>query len=423
MDDSVIKSFKDNAVLLRADVVSRREKNGQDWDFFVRSMEEAEKVKDENFERPLITAKHRYVEQRFYEFGGVDFLPVLEWNGWQYLDEDWFWKKSAVGADGVRKPCLAHDAFIAWFCGVLHGGNYKERYDDLLFSAANTEQNDFRKCLVWAFGKEWAVDLEKMALEKRPKDALEFVSELRGAVKWQNICREGFFVAGPVIAHWWQELKNHWKPPFPWIAYLGPDGSGKSTVIDGLRVELSKCRIKLKHVHWRPTVRKPIPDEPGPPVTDPHGRPKRNALLSIVALGLLFGRWWLGYLLRLLHLRAKSHVILSDRYYLDLLVDQHRYLYGGPVWLAKVLFRFFPKPDFTVVLLTDAETILSRKAEVEKPELERQLVAYRELAESLGDRAVIVDVGRTAEEVIAEVTKEVKERFRQRTAKREGGKR
>ncbi|MGC6426469.1 MAG: dTMP kinase [Akkermansiaceae bacterium] len=421
MDDQSLREFESYAAFLRADVLERREENGQDWDFFVRSLEDAREVVDGTFEEPLILAKHRYVEQRFYEFGGVDFLPVFEWNGWRYLDEERFWKMTSVSVDEVRTPCLAHDAFVAWFCGLLHGGNYKERYDELIFSAASEEREEFKECLVWAFGKDWAGELERLALEKRPKDALALVSDLRGALKWQNLCRDGLFVLGPVLAHWWQELKNHVKPPFPWIAFLGPDGSGKSTVIDGLRTELAKCRIKLKHVHWRPTVRKPIPDEPGPPVTDPHGRPKRNALLSVAALGLLFGRWWFGYALRLLHLRAKSHVILSDRYYLDLLVDQQRYLYGGPVWLAKALFRFFPRPDFTVVLLTDADTILARKAEVEKPELERQLGAYRELADSLGDRAVIVDVAQSAEDVIAEVTGVVKERFRARVSKVEGG--
>jgi thymidylate kinase len=291
----------------------------------------------------------------------------------------------------------------------------------LIFTAAKDQKEEFRACLEWAFGADWAGELEMIALAKRPKEALEWVRELRGAVKWTNFCREGFFVVAPLLSHWWQELKNHGKPPFPWIAFLGPDGSGKSTVIEGLREELAKSRIKLKHVHWRPTVRKPIPDEPGPPVTDPHGRPKRNALLSTAALGLLVGRWWVGYVLRLLHLRAKSHVILSDRYYLDLLVDQRRYLYGGPVWLARFLFRFFPKPDLTLVLLTEAQTILARKAEVEKTELERQLVEYRGIANSLGEKAVVIDVGQTVDEVITETTVLVKKYFRKYTAEQKGG--
>ena len=421
MIERFVKKESKSAVLLRASNTERRLRKGDDWDFFVRSINDAENIAERYFEQPLMTAKHRYVEQRFYDWGGLDFLPGFEWNGWRYLDETQFWEKTFLDQDGVRKPCLAHDAFIAWFCGLLHGGNYKERYDELIFEAASKEREEFKKCLEWSFGADWAGELLTMALEKCPKDALAVASELRSAVRWTNFCREGLFMAGPVFAHWWQELKNHVKSPFPWIAFLGPDGSGKSTVIDGLREELAKSRIKLKHVHWRPTVRKPIPDEPGPPITDPHGRPRRNALLSVGALGLLLIRWWLGYVLRLLHLRAKSRVILSDRYYRDLLVDQQRYLYGGPVWLARLLFRFFPKPDLTLVLLTDAETILARKKEVEKPELERQLKAYRALAESLGEKAVVIDVGQSVEEVIAETTRVVKDFSRSRTIRRRGG--
>ncbi|MGC6582152.1 MAG: dTMP kinase [Akkermansiaceae bacterium] len=421
MTSEFLKAVSGHTALLRGGESSRGLAAGDDWDFFVSDTDEARSIASDYFGQPLLEKRNRYVEQRFYDWGGLDFLPGFEWNGWRYLDETQFWGKTFLDQDGVRKPCLAHDAFIAWFCGLLHGGNYKKRYDELIFLAVQKEREEFRECLVWAFGKDWATDLERMAMEKRPKDALEVAADLRGAVKWQNLCREGLFALGPVVAHWWTELKNHWEPPFPWITFLGPDGSGKSTVIDGLRTELAKCRIKLKHVHWRPTVRKPIPDEPGPPMTDPHGRPRRNVLLSVGALGLLLIRWWIGYPLRLLHARAKSHVILSDRYYLDLLVDQQRYLYGGPDWLARFFLRFLPRPDFTAVLLTDADTILARKAEVEKPELERQLVAYRELAESLGDRAVVVDVAQSAEEVVAEVTGVVKERFRERTALREGG--
>lgn len=419
----MIKFFQritSSSAFLREGEEDRIASTGRDWDIAVRDLAEAQEAAMQEFGEPLLEKRNTYVEQRFYDWGGIDFLPVFEWDGWRYLDEDRFWAATLV-EDGVRRPCLAHDAFIAWFCGLLHGGNYKERYDEMIHGAMVEDEGEFMECLVWAFGNDWAEELKGMALERRPVDALGFVRELRAAVKWENFCREGLFVAGPVVAHWWQELKNHVKPPFPWIAFLGPDGSGKSTVIDGLRGELGKGRVRLKHVHWRPTVRKPIPDEPGPPVTDPHGRPKRNMLVSILALGLLWLRWWLGYFLRLLHLRAKSHVILSDRYYLDLLVDQHRYLYGGPVWLARCLFRFFPKPDLTLVLLTDADTILARKKEVEKPELERQLKVYRELCEGLGDKGVLIDVGKPADEVITEATEVVKEFFRERTQKRKGG--
>ena len=410
-----------NVAFLRYGEEERQLHAGNDWDLAVRDPDHFARVAEDCFGEPLIHAKRSYVEQRFYEWGGLDALPVFEWNGWAYLERDRFWKKVTIHSDGIPRPCLAHDAFIAWFCGFLHGGNYNEKYDGLIRHAALAEQEEFRVCLEWAFGKDWAEELLSLALAERAQDAVDLKRDLRKALIWQSLTREGILALSSVCQHWLMELKNHLYPPFPWIAFLGPDGSGKSTVIDGVREELGKSRILLRHVHWRPTVRTPIPEEQGPPVTDPHGRPKRNVVLSLAALGLLFIRWWLGYLLRLLHLRAKIHVVLSDRYYLDLLVDQHRYLYGGPVWLAKWLFRFFPKPELTFVLLTDADTILARKAEVEKPELERQLEAYRKLTHSLGEKAVVIDVSHSAETVIGEVMEKVNEFFRARTNQRKKG--
>lgn len=421
MNHSFLQSLNKETAFLRRAEGERGLSSGDDWDLAVMSPENVEASLYKAFGAPLIEARHRYVRRFFYDWGGVDLLPRFAWNGWPYLEEERFWKNAVLKEDEVRIPCVSHDAFIAWFCGLLHGGNYKERYDELIYRAASEEKEEFFECLIWAFGRDWADELIAMALARHPKGALAHVDELRKELKWQTFCRNGLFAISPVVDHWLGELKNHMKPPFPWIAFLGPDGSGKSTVIDGIKENLLKSRIEMRHIHWRPTVRKPIPDEPGLPVTDPHGRAKRNTLLSVAALGLLFVRWWLGYIMRLLHLRAKAKVILSDRYYLDLLVDQQRYLYGGPVWLAKLLFRFFPKPELTFVLLTDADTIFGRKTEVGKKELERQLITYRELAKSLGDRAKVIDVGRPVEVVIADVLAKVKENFYERTRKRKGG--
>ena len=406
-----------NVAVLRHDRAGLSRSEGSDWDIAVRDCGQARRDAVMSFGVPLIEVTRQYVELRFYRWGEVDFLPCFEFDGWEYLEHSRFWCRVTTGDDGIPRPCLAHDAFVAWFCGILQGGAFNDRYVDFIRQAIREDEDEFAHCLFWAFGRPWVDYLLDLGKCGRPGKACRDYKALRAALKWQSLKREGLGAVGPVAAHWWKEFTLHLSPPFPWIAFLGPDGSGKSTVIDGVKSFLAPLRLKVLHVHWRPTVRKPL-DCIGPPATDPHHNRPRGLGLSIVALVLLMGRWWVGYVLRLVHRRSKSEIILSDRYYRDLLVDQRRYVYGGPVWLARWLFHFLPQPDFTFFLLTDAETIFARKAEVTKKELKRQLESYRTLAGSLGEKAVIIDVGPPEEEVIASVIEKMCRRFESRTLAR-----
>jgi thymidylate kinase len=130
----------------------------------------------------------------------------------------------------------------------------------------------------------------------------------------------------------------------------------------------------------------------------------------------IFVYWWFASFRYLFHLRAKREIVLSDRFYTDLLADPRRYRYGASLGLAKFVFRVLPRPDRVIVLHTDAETILARKEEVSKSELKRQLDSYRDLVENDDDGTVLVDCGgepdKVSEEVLQHILVELKKRSR-----------
>ncbi len=163
------------------------------------------------------------------------------------------------------------------------------------------------------------------------------------------------------------------------IGVLGPDGAGKSTLIKGLTNYLESKKQKVHYFHWR------IPwfksdDTKVSICTDPHAKPPYGMFLSVIKLiYLLFIAWpaWLKNAWP--HLCRKEWVIL-DRGPDDLCCDPRRYRYGGPIWLAQFWARLMPRPEKIIVVTADPESIATRKLEVSKEELARQIMQYKNLS-------------------------------------------
>ena len=158
---------------------------------------------------------------------------------------------------------------------------------------------------------------------------------------------------------------------------MGPDGAGKSTVIEGLAQEFAIPLRQRILFHWRPEVLARRKDNS--PVTEPHGQTSRGLLASMAYLSVFFADCWAGYLFVIWARLVKSDFVQFDRYFHDVLVDPLRYRYGGPVWYARFLCRLLPEPDLVILLDANEDLIFARKTELTRAEIQRQRAAYREL--------------------------------------------
>jgi thymidylate kinase len=214
----------------------------------------------------------------------------------------------------------------------------------------------------------------------------------------------------------WRVVRRWFQPTGLVVAILGPDGVGKSTVISGMVEPLGmafRCRHRI--FHWRPNVMAPKPDMG--PVPDPHGKPARGTLASMLYLSGFFLDYWVGFLFRVRPLIAKSNLVLFDRYFHDVLVDPRRYRYGGPDWFARFLSRLVPEPDLVIVLDTDTESIRERKCELAREEIDRQRKAYLDLGFKRSER-VVVDTSADAGESICSAATAVAGHMRRRLTDR-----
>jgi len=186
------------------------------------------------------------------------------------------------------------------------------------------------------------------------------------------------------------------------ITVLGPDGSGKSAVGDRLVVDLAPAFRGLRRFHLRPSfLGKGLSGGNGQPVVDPHGKSARSVLLSVAKIFYFLADYFGGYWARIRPLKVRSHLVLFDRYYHDLLIDPRRYRYGGPMGLAHFVSRFIPQPDLFLVLDAPAEVIHSRKQEVPLEETRRQRDAYLAFAASTPN-CIVINTAQDIEETLRE---------------------
>jgi len=216
-----------------------------------------------------------------------------------------------------------------------------------------------------------------------------------------------------------RSIKNWISPPALFVAVMGPDGSGKSSVIaEYLRV-LGPAFAGTACFHLRPRLFSGS-SAGQTDNTDPHGKLPRGALMSTAKLLFLWADYVLGYFLRVRPLLVRSTMVVFDRYYQDLLIDARRFRYAGPRWLARLVAAMIPMPDLMLVLDAPGDVLQARKQEVSAAESARQAEAYRTIFSSaaLRGRATLVDATRPLEQVVHQCVDTTLAMLAKRTAKR-----
>lgn len=204
--------------------------------------------------------------------------------------------------------------------------------------------------------------MRRRALIRKPWRQMRFARRAAGRIGRRWIHPRGFFVA-----------------------LLGPDGVGKSTLARGIASRLGGAFKGSAVFHLWPVaplmVKKAL--RPGPPNPSPIKVP--SCLLPLY----LCARYGYSYLFHIRPLLAGSCLVILDRYFEDLLVDPGRHGYTGPGFMSRWIRLFVPRPNLILVMDAPPETIFARKRDLTVQEIRRQREAYRRLAEKLPHAALI----------------------------------
>jgi len=177
------------------------------------------------------------------------------------------------------------------------------------------------------------------------------------------------------------------------VGILGRDGCGKSTFIEQLAPVLEPYFKGIDKFKKFPSVfykeaifKKKEPHDN----SKPHFYAERGRLASFLKLNLVFAEFMLGYWLKVFPSKAKSRLILYDRYFIDVLADPRRYRIKGNRFWIKAMHYMLPKPDLWIILDLPSDVLVKRKQDLTYEMAERLRYPYLDLQKILRN-AIVID--------------------------------
>lgn len=196
------------------------------------------------------------------------------------------------------------------------------------------------------------------------------------------------------------------------VGFTGPDGSGKTTVIDLILKRLAPVfRTAHKYYHFRPTLfgnlgevahSAGLKKEVDRDYSKPHRGGKTGVLSSFARLLYYSLDYVVGYFVKVKTVTRITRIVIFDRYYTDIICDSRRSrIYLNYKFLYGFGKLFIPSLDYNILLTASTDTILARKKELDEEGIRMINKKIDYLADKKGYKKILNE--QTPEVAVAEI--------------------
>lgn len=308
----------------------------------------------------------------------VDFmLNGLKWLGYDLISRDDLTAHTTEW-QGLRILDIPACTLLTLLNSWTYGGRLKEKYR-LEYLELVPDRRDWvdqrLRALFGPFSRRLISGLEEGRLQEPPwpvrlrlvrsrwKKGLSIFSGLR------------WFITGTV--------RRMVSPPGEFVVVIGPDGTGKSSLVDKVAAECVRMYKRLSRFHHYPYLKvysrldqksfsryKKRIDE-----KDEWSLRQRkfSCIASLFRCGYQSVRYLTGYWLWIYPERVKGSLVVGERWCYDLLIDPKSKGINLPYWVRRLVFGICPKPDKVIVVRCDPEVAAQRKGELPAEEIQKQM--------------------------------------------------
>ena len=304
-------------------------------------------------------------------------------------------------------------AFVCHLLHCLDAGTITESDAALLSSQWRRDPQGVEKHVArfWRADREGGV-IMRAAASGNWEAAQSCVRPLQSALRLRNIVPPNVWLREELT-----RLSSWFHPQGLLIACLGPPGSGKSSVIEALSGRPLEVFENAHTMELRPGVMRASTVKAG---TSTREREPRGRFTTIVKLMMFVVDYWLGYWLWIRPRLVRSTLVVSNRYFDDVLVDPRRYRIERALAFARLLLRWVPRPELWLVFDIPSQALQSREGrELGEEEATRQRGEYRRLLRG-HENVVVLDADQPFDRVVAQAECAIASQLARRTSERLG---
>ncbi|MCD8081172.1 MAG: hypothetical protein LUF04_12455, partial [Bacteroides sp.] len=306
--------------------------------------------------------------------------------------------------------CVSYSVEIATklMSRLLYHGYVKEEYKSEICEACRNHPETIETTLKGFMPEKEANQLVKSGASEKWTDIESNTEQIRKAV--EDCTRKNHAVTERFSSIKYT-VERFVKPQGVMVAFLGSDGSGKSTIINSLPDVLGNTfdSSQIMYYHWRPGfIKSPKGDKSGSnkDTTVPHSEKPYGKGVSYAKYFYYNLDYILGYFLKVKKHLLRNELVVFDRYYYDYLIDKSRYRLDISDSVIKVLQGLIPRPNITFLLVGTPEVLYERKRELSIEEITEQLEKIKSIRVK-NTVEVEVDVDQDIETVVTNVSRQI----------------